>query len=567
MAKVVCPGDSERGWALLITILVMLVVSTIGSALLVGGMTDLTVSDSFRSQTVAFHSADYGIQQSHSDFATNPADFTSLIDLSTGFMQVQNPFPSTVVVGGHTVQVAVDNQGQVVPGYYGFGPSVNTGSGRYSRTLLFPARFSPGFHGGVIGELAFTLRSTGTFGATEPATQIIRSDLIVTVRPISEVWDNAIFAGGGMMGGGLAVQGNAQVRGSLYINGDPNHHARLRWTGTAFIWNHYRDIDSNQNFDTYAWKVPDPPTTTFNGQKVDTLGSVIRAKHADLQLLGNVEWGEGDDDTNPVKDTLDGFYLDGSINDPNDVHADDTGFQADAIDFPSLYDPYVHTDGTPFPTYKQYLEMSSLLIPETHIGDLTPSFQYGARGSNYIRWDRTTGEMEIEGIVRVVGDLEFGFREDDAINPQDTYISYTGTGTIFADGDLTLIGDVMPQGHYLLERDLNNNLVASNQNLGLISSQAINVPVNWTNPVTGELISLAHLKVMAALFGEDSITLQKQDRFAGAFVTKNIDLGNQVPRVFQVPWLSGMLPPGLPGSGDLTLQVESVELSGWFRER
>ena len=567
--RVVGLAESERGAALLIAVFVMLIVSTIGSALLVGGMTDLVVSDSYRSQMVAFHAADYGIEQAKIDFATNSADFTSLFDMTTPVLRLQRPFPTQVVMGGHTIDLDVDGQGEVVPGYYDFGPSVYTSPGAYSRAVLFPARFSLGFSGGIIGRLAFTIRSTGTFGTTEAATQVIRSDLVVMLRPISEIWDNAIFAGGGIMGGGYAVQGNAQIRGSLYVNGDQFDPPRVRWTGTSFIWNHYREIESNQNFDEYAWKIPDPPTTEYNGQEVDTLGSVVRMKYADLELMGNVEWGEGDDETNPVKDTLDGFYLDGTVNDPDKIHADESGFQEDAIDFPSIYDPYDEDgDGNAdWATYKEYLEDRSLLIPETHIGDLTASFEHGAPGGNHIKWDQPTGELTIEGLVRVVGDLELGFREDDVINPQDAYISYTGTGTIFADGDLTLIGDIMPKGHYLLERDVNGELVASDQNLGLISSQAINVPISWTNPVTDELITLSHLKVMAALFGEEMITLQKQDRFAGAFVTKNIDLGNQVPRVFQVPWLAGMLPPGLPGSGEMTLEVESIDLTGWFRQR
>ena len=197
--KTVFQDESEGGWALLITILVMLIISTIGSALLVVGLTDLVVSDSYRSQTVAFHDADYGIEQAKIDFSANPADFSSLIDASTPLLRLLNPFPEQVLIGGHTVDVTVGADGEVVPGYYDFGGAIYTGQGAYSRSLLFPARFALGFSGGVFGELAFTVRSTGTFGISAPATQVVHSDLVVTVRTIVEVWDNAIFAGGGVL--------------------------------------------------------------------------------------------------------------------------------------------------------------------------------------------------------------------------------------------------------------------------------------------------------------------------------------------------------------------------------
>ena len=45
-------------------------------------------------------------------------------------------------MGGQVIDVVVDGQGEVVPGYYGFGPSVYTLPGTYSRAMLFPARFS-----------------------------------------------------------------------------------------------------------------------------------------------------------------------------------------------------------------------------------------------------------------------------------------------------------------------------------------------------------------------------------------------------------------------------------------
>ena len=87
--KIVLQAESERGWALLITILVMLVVSTIGSALVIGGMTDLTVSDSYRSQTIAFHAADYGIEQAKIDFSTNSAIISFLVP-SSGYLPPGN---------------------------------------------------------------------------------------------------------------------------------------------------------------------------------------------------------------------------------------------------------------------------------------------------------------------------------------------------------------------------------------------------------------------------------------------------------------------------------------------
>ena len=74
------------------------------------------------------------------------------------------------------------------------------------------------------------------------------------------------------------------------------------------------------------------------------------------------------------------------------------------------------------------------------------------------------------------------------------------------------------------------------------------------------------IKVMAALYAENSASVSKQTNVAGALVAQAFDLGNQVPSVWQVPTLGTHLPPGMPGA-DPMLFVTGADVTNWYHVR
>jgi hypothetical protein len=52
----------------------------------------------------------------------------------------------------------------------------------------------------------------------------------------------------------------------------------------------------------------------------------------------------------------------------------------------------------------------------------------------------------------------------------------------------------------------------------------------------------------AVFFAGNEIVSAKQNQIAGTFVSTSFDMGNNVPKIYQVPSLKDNLPPGLIGS-------------------
>ena len=52
---------------------------------------------------------------------------------------------------------------------------------------------------------------------------------------------------------------------------------------------------------------------------------------------------------------------------------------------------------------------------------------------------------------------------------------------------------------------------------------------------------------MGAFYAETQITSEKQTDVAGSFISNIIDMGQEVPKIFQIPTLNDYLPPGMPG--------------------
>jgi hypothetical protein len=75
--------------------------------------------------------------------------------------------------------------------------------------------------------------------------------------------------------------------------------------------------------------------------------------------------------------------------------------------------------------------------------------------------------------------------------------------------------------------------------IGVISEGSIDIATGG-----GE----SNARITGAFYAQNTIRSNKQTQTAGTWVSQNFDLGNQVPRIYQVPLLAKNLPPGMPGA-------------------
>lgn len=534
------PRDTA-GSTLIITLLVMFMIFALGSALTTGMLTEITSSANYRTRGAALWQAEAGLEGSAVALLADSGWAQQMVDFSTLPMALSPIMPMSATFFGDTVTFADDGSGQPIPQFYDLGGTVALDAGSFQRQVFMPPIAISSVNGsGTKAWLIVPVGATGNSGGVEASTAQLSSDMRVTVRRLT-VWDNALFGGAGQ--GGNAINGNVQIRGSVHVIGSPGD--VINSNGTAWVINNYSNAAGS--FGAAAGKLPSLTPQMFNGELVQTLDSEVRVKQGTINLGGNVKWGQADASGNAYKETLDGFYNDATLNTSGSaaVNADEyDGYDAGAMSFPSLDDPYYDAStSTLYATHRTYLNNVALTIPVTEISVDTASFSLADANGNSIDWNAGTGTMTISGIVRVAGDLEIAKKN----NP----VSYDGTGTLYATGNVYIRSDLLPVGGYL-------NLASPiPDNLGIIADTDLHLA---NGP--GE----SQINVMAALYGESAAYLNKQTDVAGAIVSQAFDLGNQVPSVWQVPTLSTNLPPGMPGA-DPVLFVTGAELTNWYHHR
>ncbi len=532
-------GD-ERGATLLIALMITLLVFALGSALATQMLAEITTSANYRNRGASLWQADSGRERAAFDFLADATWARDMVDYSTLPLVLEAPFLTSVVINGITVNFVDDGAGGVLAQYSDLGTTVTLDDGSFMREMMPPMSLAPANGSGNKTLLTLPVNATGSSGAVEPSTATVTSDIRVVVRRMT-VWDNAIFGGAGQAGN--TMNGNVQVRGSIHIVGDPT--TDTDQGGTAFVLNHYRGAGDNDNFGADAWKLPLVPKVMFKGELVESLDAEIRVQNGDIDLSGNVPWGELDVPGDGYKEELDGFYSDANLDLSGSAavhHTDYGGYDATGMPFPSLDDPYYDASSfTMYASHRQYLDAVSYTIPVSEISENTPAFNYD--DGNGAQWNPATGTLDIEGLIRIAGNLDIATKQEG--------VEYRGEGTIYAAGDIQIHGDLMPTGDYLDTTDPNMN------NLGLIADDDMNIA---SGP--GE----SWIKVMAALYANDKTTVAKQTRIAGAIVANYFDLGINVPRVFQAPGLANNLPPGMPGS-DPMLFVTGADVTNWYQLR
>lgn len=525
------PG-SDAGSALLVTLLVMALTLTMGVGLLTVGSTDLEISGNFRSRATAYYAADAGIQQSLANLRASGAWILPMVDPTD--WSIRSPFPTTVTIDSLVVAVQQDGDGDPLVDFYPFGATQTISAGAFARTIRLPPTIDDS---GADPVISFTVRSIGSGGIGEQSTQVVRTDLEVTVDSYS-IWDNAIFAGSGQAGN--LINGNVALRGSLHVVGNPSFPAAVEFGGAADIRNNYSDAVDHFGA-TDAAKLPALETAEVNGIAAATLDAVIRLQDGSINLSGSADIGLPNDDTNAFKETVDAVRADGPVGPAGMVHSDEWGpYDADGVDFPTLNDPYYDAQtGVTYGHHRDFLDTRSLTVGLTEISRDIADFSFSDAIGNSITWDRGSALLSITGIVRFAADIRLGTAHG---KPDTRGFYYAGTGTLYSTRNVEIDGWVVPQGNYIHEG-----------NLGIIAAHDVLIDRS------------AHINVMAAIYAQDQIRVTKQTNIAGALVASYFDMGTNVPSVFQVPLLSSNLPPGMPGP-DAIAVIKGIRIANWFQE-
>ena len=293
-------------------------------------------------------------------------------------------------------------------------------------------------------------------------------------------------------------------------------------------------------------KLPALDTVDVDGEMVETLYAVVNVENADFQISDYASWGQAHVGGNGRKETLDGVYIDGAltVTGAGGVHGDDSGpFREDDLDFPRLSDPFTDpATGTSYAAHQAFLDAVSLNLPHAQIDQDTAAFDLTDKSGNRIAWDPGSGTLSVEGIIKRPGALALDFTGN-----ADNTITYAGTGTIYARDGLSINADLLPLGQYL-----------ESDNLGLISGQGISIGLKANG---------AAPRIMAAAYGASSIDIRGGAHIAGSLVGGYVEFYGNGGTIAQVPRLSLLPPPGMPGSGAGGATVVEIQMRDWHEQR
>ncbi len=442
--------------------------------------------------------------------------------------------------------------------------------------------------------------ATGNMGGTHSEVTVVAE----VIRENVSVWNNAIFGGAGQTGG--VINGNCAIHGSVHLLGDNvgignNSIEALELNGTALVHNNYTGMPA-----ALLAKVPALPTTEFGGETISTLSAKLRVKQGSVGVSGNSEIGEANIIGNGIKETMDGIYIEtdssatrwtgnqvtDGVPNPDSVQSDN-GTDAlydlgDAVQFPELDQPYTDPDtGVTYTSYEQYFNLNALVIPPPGVTatlsdgelvldksndaltdlqaigsdpNLSADITVTVSGSTAtitktavsgevvgsLSYDNSTGELAIEGMIKVEGNLVIG---------QKSFpITYDGTGTICAGittasgdgaGDVEVHSNLLPKGIFPVD-----------DALGLMAKDDVLLA---TGPGDSQL------SMAGAFYALDQIVSTKQNEILGTFVCNYFDMGTNVPKIYQVPELINHLPPGLIGGAPIWVTTGFDERSWQVR--
>jgi len=484
---------NEQGSMFLMALVVIVLILGLGGVFLLASTVELQTAERQRLSVVAFNIAEAGIERALYDLRQDfVADATSP-SWADGTINIYNIGPNTA--GFYNIPYA----------------STALNGGSYTASLMNAA-----------GGNDIWLQSVGTIND-------VSHTLLVYVRMIDiSPWAYAIFAGSGATG--MMINGNVDIRGSVLALGDNLNPGDLAMDlgGTAqLVGNNYSGLAA-----ALKALVPALPTTTFNGETVDTLNGVLRVKKGVVGLSGTATLGEPNVNGNSVKETIDGAYVTEGYSGnqgANNVYSDNgktTGYDlGDAVEFPSLSDPAPEDTSK---TFQQYFHDNALVLTN-QLAAVTPTSTFSYSNA-YGSISMNAGTITISGRVYVDGNNSVAFNKAGAAKT----INYNGTGSLLVTGNV----------------NINTNLLTVGNNSFPTSIMGIMTPGTIT-------MNEAGIDVMGLFYAEDTIAVMKQTDILGTIVSNYFDLGVNVPSIFQVPETINNLPPGMIGSSSTWFTVVS----------
>ena len=405
------------------------------------------------------------------------------------------------------------------------------------------------------------------------------------------VWNNVIFGGVGQAG--KSINGNVAIRGSIHLLGDGEEYTDTDSDGHWDDYELYTDSNSDGQYnlgETYTdndgdghrdsrepfvdvngnglrdpaltvtdmaeellgtanvgnnyngmpidlrSRIPNPPQVTYGGETVDSLSAKLRVKHGKVNISGSASVGTPDISGNTQKETMDGVYVsDGfggnkgsaSVNSDNGYS---NGYDlGDGVVTLPVIDSGAYTiDGVTYSNYLAYLQANGTVYAgDLNVNKGTALTISGPKGSLTID---AAGNMTIEGIVYVTGNISFG--------PSKSRIIYEGSGTLVTPQSSYIHCDLLPKTNFPM-----------NDVLGLIAGDKIELATGGGD---------AQLTMALAMYAQHKVISNKQSEIAGTLVSSYYQMSN-VPRIYQVPELANHLPVGMPGRDPIWIMGVTIE--------
>lgn len=370
------------------------------------------------------------------------------------------------------------------------------------------------------------------------------------------VWQNSIFAGAGQ--GGNLINGNVSIHGSVHLLGDALGAggvalAAMDLAGTSLIHNNYEGLSN-----ALRAAIPPLPTTTFDGEVIETLNASLRVRNGLVGMSGNSEVGETHVFGNAYKETMDGVYVsdgwtgtDVDVNgDPQSVNSDngwDEGYDlGNAVEFPTYAD-----DGDD-DHLAYYLELDpdpNVGLQQIYQGDMTIQ-----NGSGSFYWNATTGTEVVAGSP---GDGTMPQQAD--LNTDEFYVWFDDNtnilvinGRVPVNGDINMLrGNGGPNGTFNYEGK--GSMLAYNGGgggAGNIQLDASLITDDFPTNAIGlqaeaDLLlgGSAQMDIMGGFYAQNRVAVDRQTTILGTIVGDRFDMGINVPDIYQVPALGSAWSP------------------------
>ena len=555
--------DSESGVILPMVVIFVIALTIVGLALLHAAVLENKLAMTEVRKNQAFYLAEAGLERTMWNLGQHfEIDFESRWPGGEGAWP---PVDGESVIYGIPVDWDSDHGYWILRygEYDGGGPDAhktNLGAGFYEVRLYYE------------GADEIRIESTGT----ENVKNISRTVQIYMGQGEFYPFDAAIFAGESAVAGSI-INGNVRVHGTIVILGEhlgetaPEPAVELiDLLGDAGVRNNYEGMELQLEFvggDPLMRRIPECPEVEYGGDLLESLRAKLHVRYGKVTAGGDVTIGT-ENIVPGIKGPLDGTYVDGgfTLSGNAALYSDEENepFDLVGITFPTLTEP-----GPEDPTMDRidYLQDSSnsISLPDTvtEISSNVPSFWHDASGyhpgpppepppgdpewspsgPNYIVWDQTSGLLTIGGIVNIpVDELKLG--------EKNTTIEYNGSGIIVVaerdpdpESETGISGAIRVHGHLLAQ----GQYVEGNPEVGGFPNHVLGLITNDLHIAgPGETHSL----ITGAFFAENVIRSDMQNEIAGTFICRRFDIGNQVPRLYQVPALKDKIPVGMPAGRD-----------------